>query len=806
MRNFMIEVFQSLRSMRRNLSLFSAIVGIVALTVAANGLIFGLVRGVLLSPLPYPQPEHLVMLWEENPQKGYHHNVVSLANFRDWHREAHSFKALAAWRRQEVALSGQGEPERLLGAMVTSDFFAVLGVKPLLGRTFSAAEETEKAYVVVIGEGLWRRRFGASRDIVGHSLLLDGKPCSVLGVMPEGFDQPLSTLLKLKKSDFWVPMAATPRMENRGSRFLRVFGRTAGDPAAASAELAGIAHELATQYPENAGWGVGVVTLHEEMVQTVRPILQILWVAALMVLFVGCTNLANVLLARVAGREHEIALRLSLGATRWRLFSLFSAEILTLVLPGSLLGAFLAWIGGRFLTSSYLQFLPRVEAVDLGGPVLRFTLVLVVVITLLTATLVMMQASRLDLGKRLVRMGVRAGASRGTRKMRDLLAILQIVLTFPLLVSTILLLKSVQRLENVDLGFAPRNVVAGLVVLPESRYADPVTQSNFYQSLLDRLKGAPGIGATSAVSDLPLSPFDTGLEFRPAGLQVGANEKAPSAQFRVVAPDYFLTMGIRRVRGRDFDNRDRKDVESVFIINRELSRRIFSGRDPIGERITVDYFGKPVEGQIIGIVGDVLHGGPADELQSTIYAPYLQFPSKRMTILVRSVTKPEAVTATLRAEIRSLDLDLPASEVTSMNSLYAEAIAMPRLRALVLGILGALALALATLGIYGVVSYSTAIRTQEIGVRMALGAKPTEILIMILRQGAFLCLWGIVGGATLELGAGRFLASHLFGVSALDLSVYAIVAAFLLLVAVVASWRPASSAMDLAPALVLKGE
>jgi putative ABC transport system permease protein len=746
------------------------------------------------------------MLWEENPQKGYHHNVVSLANFRDWHREASSFKALAAWRRQEVVLSGQGEPERLLGAMVTSDFFAVLGVKPLLGRTFSAAEETEKANVVVIGEGLWRLRFGASRDIIGHSLLLDGKPCTVLGVMPKGFDQPLSTLLKLKKSDFWVPIVVTPRMESRGSRFLRVFGRTAGSPAAASAELAGIAQELAHQYPENAGWGVSVITLQEEIVQTARPILQILWVAALMVLLVGCTNLANILLARVAGREHEIALRLSLGATRWRLFSLFAAEILTLVLPGSLLGAFLAWVGGRFLTYHYLQFLPRLEAVDLGGPVLRFTLFLVVVITLLTATLVMVQASRLDLGKRLVRMGVRAGTSRGTRKMRDLLAILQIVLTFPLLVSTILLMKSVQRLENVDLGFDPRHVVAGVVVLPDSRYADPIAQSSFYQSLLDRLKGAPGIEATSAVSDLPLSPFDTGLEFRPAGFQAGVNENAPSAQFRVVAPNYFPTMGIRRVRGRDFDNRDRKDVGNVFIINQELARRIFSGRDPIGERLTVDYFGKPVEGEIVGIVGDVRHGGPADELQSTIYAPYLQFPSRRMTILVRSKGKPEAITATLRSEIQSLDREMPAGELLSLESLYADAIATPRLRVLVLGILGGLALALATLGIYGVVSYSTAIRKQEIGVRMALGARPAEILLMILRQGAMLCLWGILGGAILEVGAGRWLASHLFGVSALDLSTYAIVAVLLVLIGVMASLRPASSAVDLPPAIVLKSE
>ncbi|HVG08564.1 MAG TPA: ABC transporter permease, partial [Thermoanaerobaculia bacterium] len=760
--------------------------------------------GVLLNPLPYSQPEQLVMLWEEHPQKGYHHNTVSLVNFEDWHREARSFQGMAAWRQQEVVLSGQEEPVRLAGAMITSDFFPVLGVAPLLGRTFSAEEEKERVPVVLLSERLWRQRFGASREILGRSLLLDGKPHTVLGVMPDGFDRPITALFK--RGDFWLPMAVTPRMQNRESRFLQVIARTAGDPRAAQAELTGIARQLADRYPENAGWEVSVIPLHEEIVKTIRPVLQVLWIGALMVLLIGCTNLANVLLARVAGREQELALRLSLGASRWQLFSLFAAEILILVLPGSLAGAALAWLGGRFLAYNYLQFLPRLEEVDFGGPVLWFTLLLAVVITLLTAALVVAQAFRPDLGKRLVQVGGRWGVSRGTRRMRDLLAVLQIVLTFPLLVSTILLMKSVQRLENVDLGFDPRGVVASQVILPESRYGDAGTQSAFYRELLERLEGIPGKAVRSAISDLPLSEWDTGLEFKPIGMQIQADGKVPSAQFRVVAPDYFLTTGIPRIRGRDFNDRDQKEAEPVFVVSQELSRRFFRGRDPIGERLSVDYFGRPVEGVVVGIVGNVRHGGPADELKPAIYATYQQFPVKRMTILVRSEGKLEAVAATLRSAIHGLDSGLPASELIDMESLYAEAIATPRFRALVLGILGFLALALAMLGIYGVVSYSTAIRKREIGVRMALGAKPSSILLMVLRQGAMLCLWGIGGGALLAIASGRFLASNLFGVDALDIGAYAMVAAFLVLIGVVASFKPASSAINLPPALVLKGE
>ena len=804
MRNFLREALHSLRSLRHNPSLFVAIVGIVALTVGANGLIFGLVRGVLLTPLPYPQPDRLVVIWEENLQKGYLHNTVSLANFRDWQREARSFSALAAWRQQESVLSGPRESYRLTGAMITKDFFSALEVEPLIGRTFSAEEERERAPVAVISEDLWRKRFGSSRDALGSSILLDGKPHALIGVMPEGFDRPVATLFK--RGDFWTPMAVPERLELRGAHFLRVLGRTSGDPEASKAEIAGIARQLASRYPENEGWTVSVLSLEDELVQNIRPVLQVLWVAALTVLLVGCTNLANVLLARAASREHEIALRLSLGATRPQLFLLFATEILILVLPGSLLGALLAWWGGRFLTSRYLQFLPRLEEVDFGGPVIRFSLLLTAVIVLLTATLVVIQTLRLDLGRQLIQMGRRAGVSRGTRRSRDLLAVLQIAFTFPLLVSTVLLMKSVQRLENVKIGIDPTNVLAGPLTLPEAGYGEPAAQRAFYSSLLDRLKNAPGIEARSAVSDLPLSPWDTGLEFRPVNQEVRTDGKPPSAQFRSIAPGYFETLGIQRLRGRDFDDRDHGDAESVFIINQELVRRYFDGRDPLNERLSVDYFGRVVEGRVVGVVADVLHGGPADEARPTIYVPYLQLPSRRMTILVRSKSTPDTVAASLRREIQGLDSGLPASELIGMEGLYDEAVATPRLRALVLGTLGGLALALATLGIYGVVSYSTMIRRQEIGVRMALGAKRHGILLMILRQGAILCLWGIGAGALLAAGAGRLLASHLFGVDALDLTAYVVIAFLLVLVGVMASLQPAASAIHLPPTLVLKDE
>ncbi len=334
MNNFGNEARQALRGLFRQPSLNLLLVVVIALTVGANGLIYALVRGVLLSPLPYVDADRLVVVWEENSQRGYLHNTVSLANFRDWHQESKSFRALAAWRQHESVISGEGAPERLTGAMVTPDFFAVLGVEPLLGRSFTPEEEGEKAPVVVIGEELWRRRFAAAREVLGRSISLDGTPSTIVGVMPAGFDRPIETLLK--RGDYWIPMSVSPRLEDRGTRFLRVIGRVDADPKAAGAELASIARQLSTQYPENEGWSVSVIPLGEELVQKIRPALQILWAAALMVLLVGCTNLANILLARAAGREHEVALRVSLGATRWRLFSLLATEILILVAEAGL--------------------------------------------------------------------------------------------------------------------------------------------------------------------------------------------------------------------------------------------------------------------------------------------------------------------------------------------------------------------------------------------------------------------------------------------------------------------------------------
>lgn len=798
MRDFLNEFRCALRSLRRQPAFFLVILGIIALTVGTNGLIYGLVRGVLLSPLPYPQPDDIVVIWEENPQQGSTRNTVSWPNFEDWRRQTRSFSALAAWKHEEDVLT-EGEPERLVGATVTSEFFSVLGVQPLLGRTFSREEENAEIPVVLLDEGLWRRRFGASRDILGKRIELDGEPFTVLGVLPADFDRPLESFFN--KSDFWRPMVVDPP---RGTRFLQVVGRTANGPAAA-AELTSIARELAAQHPENEGWTVSLTPLHAELVRTVRPILQILFIAANVVLLIGCTNLANILLARAASRENEIALRLSLGATRGRLFSLFAAESLVLVLPGSLLGALLAALGGKLLLRDDLPLLPRADEIDLGGPVLRFSLLLALLITLATALLVVAQVARLDLGKSVAEMGRRAGADRGARRMREALAVAQVVLTFPLLVATLVLIKSVQKLEDVDLGFAPRNIVAGEVILPGSRYGEPHAQAEFFRQLFENLQHAPGVEAHSAVSDLPLSEWSMGLDFLPAGLHLAPEDKKPFAQLRIIAPDYFRTLGVRQIGGRDFTAQDRSGGEPVVLVNQELVRRYFKNRNAIGGRLSFDS-GGPVDARIVGVVGDVRHKGPADTLEPTIYVSYLQFPTSRMTVLVRSENGAAALTDTLRRQIQSLDRGLPPAELIQVESLYRKALAGPRLRALVLGLFGCLALSLATLGIYGVVSFSTAIRRHEIGVRMALGAQRQEILWMILRHGASLCLWGILGGAVLGFAGNRLLANHLYGVSAMDLGTWLGITVLLLLIGVMASLKPASGAIRLPPSLVLKSE
>jgi putative ABC transport system permease protein len=799
MRNFLHEFRCALRSLRRQPAFFLVILGIIALTVGTNGLIYGLVRGVLLSPLPYEQPDDIVVIWEENPQQGSTRSTVSWPNFEDWRRQVRSFAGLAAWKHEEDVLTG-GEPERLVGATVTSDFFPVLGVQPLLGRAFSREEEDAEIPVVLISERLWRRCFGASPEILGTPIELDGASFTLIGVLPGGFDRPIEPLFN--RSDFWRPMVVDPP---RGTRFLQVVGRLAGPAAAAETELTGIARELAAQHPEDEGWTVSLIPLHAELVRTVRPILQILFIAANVVLLIGCTNLANILLARAASRKNEIALRLSLGATRGRLFSLFAAESLVLVLPGSLLGALLAALAGKLLLRGGSQFLPRVDEINLGGPVLKFSLLLALLITLATALLVVAQVSRLDLGKSVAEMGRRAGADRGTRRMREALAVVQVVLTFPLLVSTVVLIKSVQKLEGVALGFEPRNVVAGEIILPDSRYGEPHSQAEFFRQLLENLQSAPGVEARSAVSDLPLSEWSMGMDFLPAGMHLDPEDKKPFAQFRIVAPDYFQTLGIRQARGRDFAPQDRSGGEPVVIVNDELVRRYFQNRNPLGERLAFD-FGERVEARIVGVVGDVRHKGPTDILEPTIYVSYLQFPSSRMTVLVCSESGTAALAATLRRQIQSLDNGLPPAKLIQVESLYQQALAGPRLRAMVLGLFGGLALSLTALGIYGVVSFSAAIRRHEIGVRMALGAQRREILWMILRHGTFLCLWGILGGAVLGFLSSGLLANHVYGVRAVDAGTWIVIASLLLLIGVTAGLKPAAGALRPAPSLVLKND
>jgi putative ABC transport system permease protein len=786
---------------------FVAVVAL-ALGVGANTAIFSVVKAVLLKPLPYPESQRLVWLREVNPSNDIPDEPASAPNYNDWRTDARSFEGVAAYTDTAMTLTGEGEPERIPAAATSANFFRVLGVAPALGRDFQPEEEAAgKNRVVVISHGLWRRRFGANRNVIGQTLSFGGNPYTVVGVAPPDFKNPVPGA---KAAELWLPIAFNFDESRRRSDFLSVFARL--KPGAtveqARAEMSGIGARLARDYPTtNAGWGVSVVSLHERVVGDVRPALLVLMGVVGFLLAIACANVANLLLARSTARRQEIAVRSALGAGRWRLVRQFLTESVLLALAGGGLGLLLAAWGIELLVSFSPGNIPRLDEVGLDTGVLLFTFGVSLATGCLFGLLPALQASKTDLSVSLKEGGSR-GATAGQRasRLRSALVVSEIAIAVVLLAGAGLMIRSFAAIRDVDPGFRPDRILTSDFSLPAARYKEDAQIVSFFEQLTARAAALPGVERVALVSAIPFSGGDI-AGFAIDGRPAPPPEQVLDAEYRVVSPDYFDVMGIPVVRGQAFTERDRAGVPAVTVINETMARRYWPGEDPIGKRINL---GDPAAGgvwrTVVGVVRDIRNESLDKEPYPQMYAPEAQFTRRQLTLVARTSGDPTALVPALRRELTSLDKDLPLYNVRTMEQVLADSVARRRFQMFLIAAFAGLGLLLAAVGIYGVISYSVAQRRHEIGVRMALGARAPDILRLVVGQGLGLALAGVGAGLVFALALTRVMSTLLYGVSASDPLTFAGVALALLGVALAACLVPARRATKVDPMVALRYE
>jgi putative ABC transport system permease protein len=776
----------------------------LALGIGANSAIFSVVDGVLLKPLPYDQPDELVIVWESAPKLGFPRFSVAPPNFADWRKQNRSFEHLVAINRERLNLTGSDQPEVLQGAGVSPDFFEMFGAVPALGRGFREEEgRPGQGHVTVLSHALWQRRFGGDRRIVGRSILLNGEGYVVVGIAPPTFD--------LRKSDLWIPLDLDFAAESRGGHYLAAIGRLKDGVSLekATSEMTAIAAGLAKQYPDsNSEWTVALKRLQDAAVEDIRPALILLLIAVGFVLLIACANVANLLLAKMAVRERELAVRAALGATRGRLVRQMLVETVVLFLAGGLLGAGLAWFGVKGLLALAPDAIPRAQRIAVDGRVLAFTLL----VSLATGLVFGLVPSLSATGRRLygaLKEGGRAMAGgRQGRVVRNILVGGEVGLALALLVVSGLLIRSFARLSGVDPGFKPDHVLTASVSIPEFKYPEEERQALFYQQLVERLSAIPGVEQAATIYPLPLGGGDMVLTYQVQGRPMPPPSQQPNTNVRMISAAYFRAMSIPVVRGRAFDRRDGRDGLPVVIINQTLAARDWPGQDPLGQRFTFDDPTQPDARwlTIVGVVGDVRHDTLDGEKTAEAYWPQIQSPMTDSFVVLRTQGDPAQLTASLRAAVRELDRDLPIDRIQTMEQVMRDSLAPSRIKTLLLGIFSGLALVLAAVGVYGVVSYSVAQRTHEIGIRMALGARPGQVQRLVVVQGMRIVLLGAAFGLALAGWASRFLGSQVYGVTATDPTTFLVVPILLLLVALVANLVPALRATRVDPLEALRYE
>jgi putative ABC transport system permease protein len=795
----------------------------LALGIGANTAIFSVVDAVLFRPLPFREPDRLIAIWERDLKRGDDHDSVMAANYVDWRNRSQAFEEMAAHTGVSVNLTGLGEPERIRAARVSASLFPLLGAQPQIGRAFSPDEDQPgHQRVTIISNGLWMSRFGADPQIIGHSITLNNQDYTVVGVMPASFALPLN-----EESQIWSPLVFTPEeLTLRNAHYLTVVGRLKPGVSMeqANVEMAGLAAQLAQQYPKsNQETGAAVFSLHSEIVGDVKIPLLIFLGAVTFILLIACANVANLMLARAAGRQREIAVRAAMGASRWRLIRQMLVESLALGLVGGAAGLLLALWGIEFLSAATQRMsTPRAQSIGLNGRVLLFTCAASLLTGLIFGSVPALQASNPDLNDALKEGGRSSdGIRRG--RTRNLLVISEVALAFVLLVSAGLLINSFLKLRAVDPGLDPRNVLTMNISLPQQKYGQPEQVIAFHRQLLDQVSAVAGVQSAGTVTALPYGGSTTGFGYVIDSPVSG--DQTVTIVSQQISPDFFRALGIPLISGRVFNAADVDGAPAVVIIGDSLAKKYWPDQDPLGRRIK---WGDKALGSpwmtVVGVVGDVRTRGLDSILRPMLYTPDLQLgdpvktqmgaslrelmadDARSINLVVRAAAETVGLASAVRGAVWAVDANQPVTRVRTMEQVLSDTVMVQRFITWLLAIFAGVALALAGAGIYGVISYSVSQRTHEIGIRMALGAEKNDVLKLVVGQGMVSAMVGLALGVAGAVGVTRFMESLLFKVSVTDPITFASIAGLLLLTAAAACYFPARKAAKVDPMIALRRE
>ncbi|HLL77414.1 MAG TPA: ABC transporter permease [Pyrinomonadaceae bacterium] len=805
------DVRYGVRVLAKNPGFTAVAVLTLALGIGANSAIFSVVNAVLLRPLAYKDPERLVLI-NHNYRKLDLRATVSAPGYTYYREHAQSFSAVAAVTGWNVNLTGDGEPERLQGMTVTPNLFPMLGAEAARGRVLLEEEgQPGRNKVVVLSDALWQRRFGGDQSVVNRTVTLNGEPYSVVGVMPPSFRFGREFG---PPADFWAPIAFTPQQlapTNLTNEYLTVLAslKPGVSLQQAQAELDSIAATLRNQHmpgSDESNWGLLATPMGEQVVGDIRPALLVLLGAVALVLLISCANVANLTLARAAARQKEIAIRAALGAGRGRVVRQLLTESTLIALAGGAAGLLMANWGLSFLLRINEDKIPRAYEIGLDWRVVAFTAGVSLLTGIVFGLGPAFQSARVDLHDTL-KEGGRGGSAGVGRRVRGALVVAEVSLAVVLLVGAGLLVRSFVSLQHVSPGFRPQQVIAMQVSLPVNRYAEPRQRAAFYRQVAEAMRALPGVRAAGAVSVLPMSGQNQSGSFSIEGRPVAPNESMPHGDRWAATHDYFNAMGIPLLRGRYFSERDAEDAPGVAIVDETMARKYWPNEDPVGKRISFEGgAANPKWREIVGVVGHVKHRGLEGESRTQYYVPHPQNPNSSMFLVAQAGGDPAALAAPVREAVRSLDRDLPVYRVTTMERLVADSLAQRRFSMLLFGVFAGVALLLAIVGLYGVLSYTVAQRTHEIGIRMALGARASDVLRLVVGQGLWLTLLGVALGLAGALALTRLMAGLLYGVSAFDPATFAVVALLLTAVALLACLIPARRATRVDPTTALRAE
>jgi putative ABC transport system permease protein len=778
----------------------------LALGIGANTAIFSVVNAVLLRPLPFKQPEQLVMVWENATHLGFPKDTPSPANFLDWRAQNHVFSAMAALAPRSFNLTGVGEPERLDGRRVSANLFDLLGARPLVGRTFLSEEDKPGTKVVLLSEGLWQRRFGADPGIVGRGVRLNGESFTVIGVLPRTVQLPSQDNTH---DQLWVPIAfPNEEAADRGSHYLDVIARIKPDIILkqAQADMETVMAALAREYPEqNARKGAVVTPLHEQVVGEIRPALLVLLGAVAFVLLIACANVANLLLARAAARQKEIALRLALGASRSRMIRQFLTESVLLAVLGGGVGLMFS-LGGLSILKRFIPpEIPLAGGIAMDTKVLLFTLMVSLLTGLIFGLAPAFHAVHSNLNETLKESGRDSAAGARGNRLRNILVVAEVAVSFILLIGAGLLINSFMHLRNLNPGFRIDHVLTMKVQLPHTKYSDSARRAAFFEELTRKVQNLPGVERVAVGNNLPFTYNGDSILISVEGVPDPPPDQWPDVVLRVIGPNYFNTMGISLVSGRDFTEHDNTRGRPVVIVTEKMAKHYWPGQNALGKRLKTGTTAPWQE--VVGVVKDVRQNDFIAEPKMQMYMPHAQvtdFPAN--ALIVRTKVEPLGLAIPVRNQIWEIDKDQPVSDIRTMEDIVAGAVARQRFSMLLLGVFAGLALVLAAVGIYGVMSYSVVQRTREIGIRMALGAQRSDVLKMTVGHGLKLVGTGVVIGLVAAMIVTRVMSSLLFGISATDPVTFLSITLVLVSVAIAASYIPALRATRIDPMLALRYE